>query len=369
MPPATSPDAKVNSPQPVEKKSPGEGLSAFLGRILDQLSLSSWLPAAMLVGNATLLLKLSSQSKLNPGQAVTELTKNTLGLLVVLTFALVLVTIVTQAFEFEVIRLLEGYFDSAFRPVQLPAALRIRRHARKRSWLLARLHRSEQAAFMQARAAMLSLPSPIGRAYLDIIEDEVFGRQHPADLADGLRAEALAIDWSLYVGADVLYRVDGLNARVKAYPDQHRVLPTRLGNVLRAAEDGLPLAPGENLEGFVIRHNDTLPETLKSEQKDYRIRLDMYCSLVLVFLILTVLSAITLSPPATEWVTAGVAAAYGGLTYVSYVAAIASARGYGAALQEIGRQVERAQEEKQSAGNSPPSRARWYQVLLHRHSV
>jgi hypothetical protein len=94
------------------KSSPVQGVSAFLGRVLNQLSLSAWLPAAMLVGSLALLVQLHAQKNRNVDEAVTRLTNKPLGILILLLFAIVLATLVTQAFEFEVIRILEGYWGS-----------------------------------------------------------------------------------------------------------------------------------------------------------------------------------------------------------------------------------------------------------------
>ena len=50
---------------PAGKTGPSEGISAFLGRVLNQLSLSAWLPAAMLVGSLAVLLQLRTQQNRN----------------------------------------------------------------------------------------------------------------------------------------------------------------------------------------------------------------------------------------------------------------------------------------------------------------
>ena len=64
----------------------------------------------------------------NLADAVKALSSNPLGLAVVLAFALVLASIITQAFEFEAIRLLEGYLDTEASLPQALIGLRIRRH-------------------------------------------------------------------------------------------------------------------------------------------------------------------------------------------------------------------------------------------------
>jgi hypothetical protein len=82
-----------------------DGISGFLTRILDQLSLSSWLPAIMVICNLAVLLQLCSQKNLDISAAVLRLTGKPLGILVVLVLGIIVASIATQAFEFESIRL------------------------------------------------------------------------------------------------------------------------------------------------------------------------------------------------------------------------------------------------------------------------
>lgn len=341
------------------------GLSAFLGRVLDQLSLSSWLPAAMLVGNAALLVQLALQPQPDLAAAVRALTEDALGLLVALTFLLVLASIVTQAFEFEAIRLLEGYADTDLRPVQRLATVRIRRHHGKRRGVETRLREANLAAFARARTAMLDLKQPVPRPILDALEDMLLGKSaNDSALTDAARA----LPWTRYVPAAELFRIEALDARAASYPAEHRLLPTRLGNVLRAAEDTLPVAPDENLEGFVLRHEQLLPPALQAEHREHRTRLDMYCSLTLVFVVLAALAAATLADPAPGW-AALAALIYAGLAWLSYEAAIASAKGYGDALREIGRLVRRARAAQEAGPAAAASAAGRLAAWLHRQIV
>lgn len=57
----------------------GRGLLEFIGRILDQLSLSAWLPAAMLVSVGALLIQAHRQTKLDIAGALGALAKPSLG--------------------------------------------------------------------------------------------------------------------------------------------------------------------------------------------------------------------------------------------------------------------------------------------------
>lgn len=330
-----------------DKGSASSGLSQLLSKILEQLNISAWLPAAMLVGNVALLLQLHSSGKFDITGAIKDLAGKPLGTLIVLVFSLLLATIVTQAFEFEIIRLLEGYLNSTHKLIQAGIAFRIRRHERKRSDLEDKRQAVRRAAFMLAREKMLSLPKPYERAMLDFIEDDIYQRREKRSPTPAVANMIEAVDWQEYLPADTSYRIDCIEARLDSYPDRNRVLPTRLGNVLRASEDKVQLGPDEDLEGFVIRHYDQLSPAIKDEHKDYRTRLDMYCGLVLVFAALAPVGFGLLISVGPTWGVWLFVAIYSLMAYVCYEAAIASARGYGQALQEIGRQLTDATQEEE----------------------
>jgi hypothetical protein len=97
----------------------------------------------MIVGKAAILFQLYAQGNASVPTAIKQLTEKPLGIVIVLLFAPLPATSVTQAFEFEVIRLLEGYFNWSFPPAQALMAMCIRRHARKRVRVEAKLLQAE----------------------------------------------------------------------------------------------------------------------------------------------------------------------------------------------------------------------------------
>ena len=101
---------------------PGEGLSQLLARILDQLSLSSWLPSIALVAAALLYGNLAVNDAIL-GRTIKSMAGLRAGQIFLLLLAVVVTTVVTQAFEFEAIRWLEGYWTSARPLVRLRASL------------------------------------------------------------------------------------------------------------------------------------------------------------------------------------------------------------------------------------------------------
>jgi hypothetical protein len=320
--------------QPAAAPAPG-GFSQFVGRVFDQLSLSAWLPAAMLVGGSALVLQLHANRDLDLAAAIGDLSGKPLGVLIILLFSLVLATTITQAFEYEVIRVLEGYWGTG-RILGLLSGIRIRRQLNRLERLKKLKARVEQRTFDRARKTILArgLIPDDQRHVLDAIEDQIYDRSDTGP-SDRLQSQIDDLDWIQYARAESLRRIAAIEAAIESYPRDHRILPTRLGNVLRAAEDSID-AGADGLEGFVIRHWDDIPPGLQREHDQYRTRLDLYCLLVFVFTVLGV-GAAALIDDATHAVLgrSGVAAFFVSLALVSYEAAISSARGYGTVLATV----------------------------------
>ena len=156
---------------------------------------------------------------------------------------------------------------------------------------------------------------------------------NPEDLPALARASALK--WPRHASADTLHKWNIAKLRLSEFPAAHRVLPTRLGNAMRSAEDDISLGYGEDLEGFIIRNYDRLPKTIAEEHDSYRARLEMYLAFVVVTIALSVLAAACLWQSITSpfW-RLFVPAAYVAAAWVCNRAAIASALGYGQALRE-----------------------------------
>jgi hypothetical protein len=312
------------------------GFSQFVSRVLNQLSLSAWLPAAMLVGGTTLILQLHENRNLDVAAAVRELSAKPLGILVILLFSLVLATTVTQAFEFEVIRILEGYWGSRRIP-GLASAVCIGRHVRRLGRLKKRRDQIQQRSFDRTRKVMLAkgLVPPEKRFLLDHVEEDVYGRLEEG-LSDEVQAEIDMLNWRRFAPAELLRRQDAIEAAIREYPEDHRLLPTKLGNVLRSSEDALALQESEDLEGFVLRWWQEVPEALQQEHDQYRTRLDLYSLLVFVFSSLA-LTGIVLVDDSVHNLAGriGVGIGFFFLATVSYQAAIASAKGFGTVLHAI----------------------------------
>lgn len=124
------------------------GLSPFIARILGQLSLSAWLPAGLLTLALTLLIQFRALGVIDLSKAVNALTKDKGTLLILTVPVLISVTLITQAFSFEAIRTLEGYW---YRPVlgTLARSVLTRWHLRRKKRLHAKRLKASHKAFLE----------------------------------------------------------------------------------------------------------------------------------------------------------------------------------------------------------------------------
>ena len=136
--------------------SEASGLSQFAMRVLDQLSLSSWLPAAFLVGMSALLIRLDAQSKPNLSEALRGLSVESFGVVIVLIFAVVIAAMLIQAFEFTAIRILEGYWPSIFSVFGV-TGLCVRAQGLVRRLRRDRVRRVRKRVFREAREGLLDV--------------------------------------------------------------------------------------------------------------------------------------------------------------------------------------------------------------------
>jgi hypothetical protein len=291
----------------------------------------------MLVGVSALLAQISVQQELDFAEAVSDLTEQPLGVLLFVVFALILTTMITQAFQFEVIRILEGYWGTT-RPTTWIADLCIEAHIRRRDRLADRVEQARRSAFAAAREEMLD--KEIERMLIDILESDFRGQESPSSASDTRVKEARSMGWHVFAPPSMLRRVDSAKIKLDMYPERYRLLPTLLGNTLRSFEDELTIADGGDLQGFIMRNYDKISPTLLARQAQFRTRLDMYCTLVLVYGLLGLASLPAFWRFAHLHLASFLAfALFSVLAVVSYAAAISSACGYGSTLAAIDTQV------------------------------
>ena len=293
----------------------------------------------MLVAVTAVLIQMHRIDSLDLGKALGDLFDTPpVGLLVGVLFALVLTTMVTQAFEFEAIRMLEGYWGNR-RFLQGPARGCIAWQRRRRDQLIEQRNDLRLRAFVKADLTGRGLVPPQKGYIVEIIRADLEGQT--SALTKGWfgkrRArETEAFDWQPFAPADLMHQLEAVEATIDEYPASHRVMPTKLGNTLRAVEEVLPLGGEDDLEGAVIRRWSETSDAVQKEHDQYRTRLDMYCTLVFVFVALAVIGPLLL-PHGHGYLRAAVVTlvAFLALALVSYRAAIASARGYTTVLKTI----------------------------------
>lgn len=308
-----------------------EGLSAFVARVLDQLSISAWLPSAFLTVAGTFLLQFRAQRSLNLATASADLTKHPATVLILAVPVLVSTTLVTQAFSFEAIRLLEGYWYRLGAP-SLIRDLMIRWHVHRKSSLQSRRIRAREKAFAHARPRLLKGNVP--HELVNALEAKALGTKLPP-LPPEQKALLQKMNWRSMCNAWELARVDHLLTVEGYYPEYSRILPTRLGNVMRATEDKLRHA-GQDLEGYALRLSGIVSARVQQQHDQFRSRLDMYCILVFVSGLLAVLTPVLLLGRSIKiWSILALLAGFAAVSFSSYQAAIASAKGYCVALKEM----------------------------------
>jgi hypothetical protein len=316
-----------------------DGVSAFIARVLDQLALGSWLPAAFFVASAALVLQFRSAKSTNLLYAIRELSADPVQVLVVMVPILIIATFITQAFSFESIRALEGYWRGAG-PAGLARTVMIRRHIHRKNTLRMRRLKESEKAFRAAMPGMIlrgNVPTPV----LQAIEAQLSERSDEAGaLMRTLTSEEIQLfaytinNWRSWCDAWRLARIDHLLNEEKCYPATYRVLPTKLGNLLRATEDDLKHTSGD-VRRFVLQRRGLVSDRIQSQHDQFRSRLEMYCTMVFLCAFLMLLSPLVLVGRINDLGMAIITAAFAVIGVASYLAAIASAEGYCTVLRQI----------------------------------
>jgi hypothetical protein len=269
-------------------------LSQFIARVLNQLSLSAWLPAAALVLALVYVFQLGAvlgDSNAPSGSTALSATAQrigdtSIGGAVVIVAAIIVLTVVTQAFSFEAIRTLEGYWGT----IEIVEGLAGRRRAHfatkkerlddayqsltNAAWDTARTVLSERQARLHTQrlsAAQLREQAIYTPNVLALVESRIRGQEPTFRATKQEREKARSIRWEEEADPELLRRRVNVD-----YPVSNRTLPTRVGNILKAHEDA---ARQPDIESFVQRVFDDLPVSLQMDHDEQRTRLDLYCSI------------------------------------------------------------------------------------------
>ncbi|NOJ61027.1 hypothetical protein [Arthrobacter sp. 260] len=325
-------------------------LSQLVARILEQLALSAWLPAGALTLLVTFIMRvggvleghgtLENEGKpapLDPGvvisSALEQMANISIGGAVLLVLTVVVVTMVTQAFTFESIRLLEGYWG-VWRPFERVAQARAKHWRNVRKRLVKRQRRLTKQAWKRAKLH-IAADDDYTNDMVQALGAQVLGRDSPSTLNDAQVALVDSTDWWRYAPSDLRRRHVNVEKALDDFPHSKHMMPTRLGNVLRRFENDTGY---ETVQDLVDRSFHLLPPSLQSSHDEQRGRLDLYCSMFLVAVTSGLIAALRFnSTHVTYTVVALVVASVG--AWSLYRAAVASARYYGSLLVAIAEYV------------------------------
>jgi len=328
----SSNDAATGAPSAKEGQKK-DTLSQFITDVLKQLNVSAWLPAILWVTTLALMLKLRIQGNWDIGKAVREFFEAGWPALVALFLTLLIATLITQAFSFGCIQILEGYWGTSW-PMRRATSMMVRKQARHLR-RLKRLHAElERRAFQTAKPALEGTVNP---RHVSIIEKSLTPSDRP--LAQHKRRhveQAFRVDWRSEVAPHISRNLESLEASIADYPQDGALLPTKLGCLLYQYENQLENVTPADVQGFVLRNLDKIPDVALKQHDDYRSRLDLYCTMVFVFMFLT-LAAVPLVTLGTTDARPGLSAMgfFALMSYLSYRGALASSRGYGEILLAI----------------------------------
>jgi len=311
-----------------------ENLSALIARVLNQLSLSAWLPGAFFIASIAALLWFRARGALTLDGVGSYVEDNWVPVLVLAVPALVITTLLTQAFSFEAIRSLEGYWRRRG-PLSLVKKLRMKHHLRHKTALVKRYEKALAKAFNATRPALLA--TGIDASVFLAVEADAFGVRRPTGLSDEQKLKADQSDWLEHCKPWLAERAIRLDRDSREYPEDSRIMPTMLGNILRTAEDGLRHSDGD-VEGFVMRNRAVVPTRVLEHHDQFRTRLDMYCTLVFVTTAAAVAAIAALwNVPMFDRIIVPVVLLV--TAWASYTAALSSARGYSTVLRQIDESV------------------------------
>ncbi|WP_141823121.1 hypothetical protein [Humibacillus xanthopallidus] len=305
-------------------------LSQFVAKILEQLSLSAWLPAAVFAATFTVEYQFRYPEVHELGDALSRITRDVGTFLLLVIPVMVLTTMITQAFSYGSIRVLEGYWIRPS-PLRLVRSMQVKRQAERFEKLQVRRKEAAIQAFAWARPILLHKNVPM-EVINNLELEAATGRRRP--LEEGPTKDTYGqIRWWTYCRPWEVVKVEQLDIQLADYTaSSARKLPTRLGNVQRRYEDALQ-NPGSDLRTFVMRNKQLVSASVQLQHDQFRARLDMYCTLVFVSIACVGTTLALLTTKVSGWTLVIVCAAFAIFGWIAYLSAIASAHGYGATLQ------------------------------------
>lgn len=303
-------------------------LSELAAKILGQLSVNSWFPAALMAANGAFLAEYATHRSDGLISAAKFPIDKPAGLLVAAVLLLVLCAIVVQAFEIAAIRFLQGDWPTArvWEPVRSVGIWRQRRRFSRLDDRYRRVLKSDWEDVIQRLRGDKKLR--LSDRELAVLTSQVLlvplaaGEPPPSvkELDD-----CRAIDWRSKTTQYQDAQLVALERRLLRFP-RRITSPTALGCVFEVLDDRLRDV-GETRVNVVLRVYDSLPPALQSEFASTRSRLDLYSLLTFILLGCGVASvSILLCTEGDDGALLPVL--YGSLCWITYQAAIQAARLY-----------------------------------------
>jgi hypothetical protein len=343
----------VSAPEATGEKSGtkvAKGLSEFFAKVLDQLVLSSWLPAAAVVLGGVYVLALRQEldhptsctddcswaSGLVGGAA--RLADLSVGGAVVLFVLIIVTTLLSQAFSFEAIRFLEGYWGAnrvTRRWGRWGTTFHTKRQARLQVRQAALQTALVDSAFRSIRSensarSARGEPPLLAPIVLDWLLATLEKRAPLEALSEAEFKTATAFRWRTFAETEPRLEKVIVDNRLAVYPKEGWLMPTLLGNIVRRHELQMKV---ERVESFVQDHFDELPASLQHTHDEVKTRLELYASLVFLLPALALFAVVVLLPNA--WYVVGACGVLFAFTVVAHRAAVASARAYGSVLVSV----------------------------------
>ncbi|MEV1130510.1 hypothetical protein [Agromyces sp. NPDC049794] len=321
--------------QPDRQLSPAadpESVSGFVARVLNQLSISAWLPGAFLIASLISLGWFWKSGEVSFSGIGSFIQVNWIPVLILALPALVIATLLTQAFSFEAIRALEGYWGH-HGPASVLRSLGIRYQLARQRGLKMRQRKTLVTAFQRTKSRLSE--RRVDGLVLLAIENDLALVPRPPDLTENQHEEAdeLQLQWVKYCEPWDNAKLTRFELELKEFPEHSRIMPTKLGNILRTTEDRLRNTNGD-LEGFVMAHRGVASARVLEHHDQFRTRLDMYCMLVFVAATAALVSLPLLwGMPILGQIAVPLALV--AVSWASYRAALSSARGYVTTLRQI----------------------------------
>lgn len=301
------------------------GLGARIGRYF---SIVSMVPSLFLVVWSTALVASDAwQSEPNLSRMVPRLADIGFASITWLLLATIIVALFLHPLQLAMTRFLEGYWGSSPMAVKL-LSMRITHYRKQRR----SLHTQErELSNILKRRLKIFLAE---QYFLDLLDEEP-NIVHPENLSKEDRKEA---ELGMF-GSDRAHELSGLKAALESirqeksrYPEIDRMMPTRLGNALRQAEDSV----GRQYGLSAIRTAPYLalisPELDRSYLNDTRQQLDTSVRLCVVALLATIETVACLFTDGF-WLLLALGPYL--LAYLAYRGAIAAADTYMAVVRTV----------------------------------